>query len=84
VEDGLISHACGHLFSTFGSNGQVMRSSDPCEDCANEPLTKLLKLIEANHCYWEHNRDCKPLSTEGCICGLWTLKSLAKTTKDSQ
>jgi len=27
---------------------------------------------------WEHHKDCKPLSREGCKCGLWHAQEAAK------
>jgi hypothetical protein len=60
-------------FKTFCDNCR----NDDCGRCrggacvciCNE-LTRAKKILaKAN--LWEHHRDCKPLSVEGCRCGLW-------------
>ena len=64
--------ACKASFSTTGK---------PISPSFNEMVRNLADKVKAGRQLWRHHEDCKPISREGCICGLWEIVRLAEAVE---
>lgn len=55
------------------------RAEEKAEQERRGATRKLITLATVKHKLWRHHSDCKPLSSEGCACGLSELGEVVRT-----